>query len=313
MAFGFVQVPLIKPIQMETSMNLIKKRQMDRLANLNKQKGAHKSEAKGGNAKPKTVSKLRKQLQKKAEVKVVDTPADSTGSDGSEADLKNLKDDVSDLENRVDDAESEIQAIKEKLDDESDFVGNPELETHKQMLVGLMDEVTSVEDIEERAPYKAEAIKRLEDFVNGFVSSGARYPNIVAVWVMIWLFDLKDIGRAMPLALHLVSQKIQLMPGRFNSNIATFVCDQVYDWAKAQLDAHKSSGPYLEQLIEAMEAEKWELNKVVKGKMYVIYGKHLDALAEYEPALNAYETAMDINPQAGAKKRIRELQAKLKL
>jgi hypothetical protein len=38
----------------------------------------------------------------------------------------------------------------------------------------------------------------------------------------------------------------------------------------------------------------------------------LDAIAEDEAALKAYETAMDINSRAGVKKRIDQLRAKLK-
>ncbi|MEL0621780.1 phage terminase small subunit [Marinomonas arenicola] len=227
--------------------------------------------------------------------------------------LGGVKDDVSDLDSRVDSVEDDVQKIKEKLGDENEYVGNQELETHKVILAGSIDEMLNVEDIEDRKPYKAEAVVKLEAFVTGYVQSAAKYPNIVAVWIMIWLFDLGDIARAMPLALYLAAQKIQKMPTRFNSNIEAFICDQLYDWAAAQLKANKSAGPYLEQLINIIESEKWQLPDVVHGKMYAMYGKHLDAIAEDEAALKAYETAMDINSRAGVKKRIEQLRAKLKV
>jgi tetratricopeptide (TPR) repeat protein len=228
-------------------------------------------------------------------------------------DLDSVKDDVSDLDGRLDWVENDVQKIKEKLEDDSEYIGNPELETHKVILAAGIDEMLDVEDIEDRKAYKAEAIVKLEAFVMGYVQSAVKYPNIVAVWFMIWLFDLGDIARAVPLGLHLAKQKIHRMPTRFKSTIDVFICNYIYDWAAKQLEANKSAGPYLEQVIKAIELGELDLKEkpITKGKVYAIYGKHLDALAEDEPALKAYEKAMEINPRAGVKKRIEQLTAKL--
>ncbi len=229
------------------------------------------------------------------------------------SELDGVKSDVSDLDSRVDWVENDVQKIKEKLQDDSEFIGNPELETHKVIVAASIDEMLDVDDIEDRKAYKAEAIVKLEAFVMGYVQSTAKYPNIVAVWFMIWLFDLGDIARAVPLGLHLAKQKIHRMPTRFKSTIDVFICNYVYDWAAKQLEANKSAGPYLEQVIQAIELGELDLTEkpITQGKVYAMYGKHLDALAEDEPALKAYEKAMEINPRAGVKKRIEQLTAKL--
>jgi hypothetical protein len=224
-------------------------------------------------------------------------------------DLGSVKSDISDLDDRMDWVENDIEKIKEKLGDENEYIGNPELETHKAILAASIDEMLNVEDIEDRKAYKAEAIVKLEAFVNGYVQSAAKYPNIVAVWFMIWLFDLGDIARALPLALHLAKQKIHNMPTRFSSSIETFICDQMYDWAKAKLEANKSAGPYLDDLIKTIESEKWKLSDIVHGKMYAMHGKHLEVLGEEEAALSAFEKAMSLNSAAGVKKKMEKLQA----
>jgi hypothetical protein len=224
-------------------------------------------------------------------------------------DLDSVKRDVSDLDDRMDWVENDVQKIKDKLQDDSEFIGNPELETNKAILAASIDEMLNVEDIEDRKAYKAEAIVKLEAFVNGYVQSAAKYPNIVAVWFMIWLFDLGDIARALPLALHLAKQKIHNMPTRFSSSIETFICDQMYDWAKAKLEANKSAGPYLDDLIKTIESEKWKLSDIVHGKMYAMHGKHLEVLGEEEAALSAFEKAMSLNSAAGVKKKMEKLQA----
>ncbi|WP_392385076.1 phage terminase small subunit [Marinomonas primoryensis] len=224
-------------------------------------------------------------------------------------DLGSVKSDISDLDDRMDWVENDIEKIKEKLGDENEYIGNPELETHKAILAASIDEMLNVEDIEDRKAYKAEAIVKLEAFVNGYVQGAAKYPNIVAVWFMIWLFDLGDIARALPLALHLAKQKIHNMPTRFSSSIETFICDQMYDWAKAKLEANKSAGPYLDDLIKTIESEKWKLSDIVHGKMYAMHGKHLEVLGEEEAALSAFEKAMSLNSAAGVKKKMEKLQA----
>lgn len=226
--------------------------------------------------------------------------------------IDGVKDNVNDLENRVDYVEHDVQSIKELLEEDG-TTGNPELETHKVIMGDAITEMKNLEDIEDRDSYKAEAIKRVEAFVMGYVESAAKYPNIVAVWMMVFLFDLGDIARAVPLALHLATQKIHKMPQRFNSSVYQFICDYVYDWSVKQLEANKSAGPYLEQVIQAIESEKWQLSDIVHGKMYAIHGKHLEALGEDEAALNAFEKAMDLNERAGVKKKIERLTAKLKV
>jgi len=281
-------------------MNLIQQR---RLAKMAKQNTSNAQPKKAEPSENKGPSKLRQGMQK--------TSSTVSKNQELESQIEGVKDDVNDLDDRLDWVENDVQKIKEKLEDDSEYIGNPELETHKVILAASIDEMLDVEDIEDRKAYKAEAIVKMDAFVMGYVQSAAKYPNIVAVWFMIWLFDLGDIARAVPLALHLAKQKIHNMPTRFNSKIETFICDQLYDWANEQLKANRSAGPYLYELIKTIEKDNWQLPDVVRGKMYVMLGKHLYELTEYPDALAAFEKAMEINPRAGAKGKINELTEKL--
>jgi hypothetical protein len=329
---------------MDKSMSLIKKRRLERIALINAQNQAAKPANKSGKDEAPVLSKVQQKLMnKKAEKAKAKAEAEKAETEKAEAekakaetenpeseklddlehqvdgvessvdelsdDLNSVKSDVSDLDDRMDWVENDVQKIKDKLQDDSEFIGNPELETNKAILAASIDEMLNVEDIEDRKAYKAEAIVKLEAFVNGYVQSAAKYPNIVAVWFMIWLFDLGDIARALPLALHLAKQKIHNMPTRFSSSIETFICDQMYDWAKAKLEANKSAGPYLDDLIKTIESEKWKLSDIVHGKMYAMHGKHLEVLGEEEAALSAFEKAMSLNSAAGVKKKMEKLQA----
>ena len=217
-----------------------------------------------------------------------------------------LKDEVSELGDRVNAHDDDISELRARLDSE-EGTGNPELEEAKETVAKCIEETRTIEDIADRAPVKAEAVKRLEAFVMKYIESAAAYPNIAAVWFMIWLFDLADIKRAVEVGLHLAKQGIHNMPTRFSSTIYTYICDNVYDWAKAELAAERSAGPYLPDVVAAMEAQGWEVPIVVRGKMHAMLGKHLDAQGQYKEALEEYETAMSINDRAGVKKRIKEI------
>lgn len=315
------EVETVKTVKSKPELSAMEKRILARNAAVKKAEDSAAVESKDASEKAASESLagekndgLKKQMDS-VEGSVDDLKADELAGSVDELsdDLDSVKSDVSDLDDRMDWVENDVQKIKEKLEDDSEYIGNPELETHKAILVACKDDMLNVEDIEERKAYKAETIKKLEAFVNGYVESAAKYPNIVAVWVMVWLFDLGDIARAVPLALHLATQKIHIMPTRFNSSIFQFICDYVYDWAVKQLEANKSAGPYLEQIIKAIESEKWQLSDIVHGKMYAIHGKHLEALGEDEGALSAFEKAMTLNERAGVKKKIERLRAKLKV
>lgn len=239
------------------------------------------------------------------------------GVDGLKGDVSDVADQVADVQSEVDNLgervnrhDDELGELRSRLDGE-EGTGNPEMEAAKEVVAKCIEDTRPLEEIAERAPIKAEAVKRLEAFVTKYVESAAAYPNIAAVWFMIWLFDLGDIKRAVEIGLHLAKQGIHKMPTRFSSTIYTYICDNVYDWAKAELEAERSAGPYLQNVVTAMEAQGWEVPVVVRGKIHAMMGKHLDAQGQYKEALDEYETAMGINDRAGVKKRIKALTAML--
>jgi archaellum component FlaC len=327
-------------------MSVIKQRRAAKLAAKKKQaeqqqaaakKHAEQAKAEASAAPAKKPSKLRQKLAKATDQKIKDLDHKVDGLEGQVDDMDHdlgnvqsqvdqvegqvsdledavdgLQDEVNDLDKRVTSHDEDINELRARLDSE-EGTGNPELEEAKETVAKCIEETRTIEDIADRAPVKAEAVKRLEAFVMKYIESAAAYPNIAAVWFMIWLFDLADIKRAVEVGLHLAKQGIHKMPTRFNSTLATYICDNVYDWAKAELEAERSAGPYLQQVVEAMEAQGWEVPIVVRGKMHAMLGKHLEALTEYKAALDEYETAMSINDRAGVKKRIDAMKAKLNI
>lgn len=165
----------------------------------------------------------------------------------------------------------------------------------------------------ERTAYKRHVLPQILPFVNAYIDSGERYPNSVAVQCMIWLFDVGDIELALSLGLALIVQGCHTLPRRFDrKDLETFVCDAMYDWAKAQLAADASASPRLEQLIAAMESGKWSLHPAVASKMYAMAAKHADRLGDSRKVVRLCEAAQRVNPDgAGVKTLLNAAKAKL--
>ena len=325
-------------------MNVIQQRRAAKLAAKKKQaeqqqaaakKHAEQAKAEASAAPAKKPSKLRQKLAKATDQQIKDLDHKVDGLEGQVDDMDHdltetqgkvdqlddqvnglddavdgLQNEVNDLDKRVTSHDDDINELRARLDSE-EGTGNPELEEAKETVAKCIEETRTIEDIADRAPVKAEAVKRLEAFVMKYIESAAAYPNIAAVWFMIWLFDLADIPRAVKVGLHLAKQGIHNMPTRFSSNIYTYICDNVYDWADAELKAERSAGPYLQQIVEAMEAQGWEVPIMVRSKLHAMLGKHLEAQGQYKEALEEYETTMSINERGGVKKRISAMKEKL--
>ncbi len=198
-------------------------------------------------------------------------------------------------------ASAEPSATKAEMD----------FETAKQQLAADIERLREVEDVEARLPIKAEIVQRYMPLVDDYVQGGKRYPNSVAVQLLIYLFDLGDIAQALPLALHLVKQGIHRTPNNFKSNLATFVCDGMSDWAAEKLKRNSSALPYMTELAKTVGADPkdndWDLQYMVRAKVLAIAGKHEEQFGDKSKALALYEAALTLDKKAGVKTRYEKL------
>lgn len=151
---------------------------------------------------------------------------------------------------------------------------------------------------EERMTYKRDvALPRILDFVEAYQAAGETYPNSVAVKACIWLFDVGEIERGLSLGLALAAGGNQIMPPRFERrDIETFLCDALYDWANRKWKGRESASPYLERLIEAVEAGPWALHPAVHSKLYAMAAKHAELQGDSAAVIAWCEKAMAVNP-----------------
>lgn len=145
-----------------------------------------------------------------------------------------------------------------------------------------------------------------------YLESGESYRNPLLVEVIIMLLDVGLIPEALPLVFPALEQK-QPMPQRFKKvNLPTFVCDNVLNWASAQLARGKTIEPDFSEVFETLLADNWKVPREVVAKFHKLCGDiHLTA-GNLEDALDDFVRATEIDP-TGAKCTTKINQIKKKL
>ena len=186
------------------------------------------------------------------------------------------------------------------------------LQHYQAALSADLASLATIKDVTEKAKAKAAMLATYWPFVEAYVKNGDNYPNDVAVYVCIWLFDTLDIERGLDLACVLIKQN-QITPAKFDRDLVTFVCDALYDWANALLKQDQSASPYLDAWVALIDSEGFSIAPPVHSKLLVMLAKHKARLAEYHTVIALCEAAEKINPDgAGVKKLKAEAVAKLK-
>lgn len=201
------------------------------------------------------------------------------------------------------------------------LIDTPELYERKEVVIGSMGNLDGnlfeqlkaamvtdiariklVKKLEEKQAIKADLLPGYLPFVLDYVEQGHDYPNSVAVQVMVWLFDTNDIEQGLKLGLYLISLGNQSLPPKFNRTLNDFICDAVYDWANEQLKTEQSASPYLDQLLDVISNDEWDLHPAVHSKLLAMMAKHTFAQDNVRDTVVFCEQAEAVNPEgAGVK------------
>jgi hypothetical protein len=166
--------------------------------------------------------------------------------------------------------------------------------------------IKTYKTVEEKLTCKAELLPAYLPFVNDYMKNGHDYPNSVAVQVMIWLFDTAQIEPGLTLGLYLAKVGQQNLPKQFDRDLITFICDEVYDWAKFALADDNSASPYLDTLVATSIEQKWDLHPAVMSKNMVMLAKHKNRLGEFNEAIALCDLAEQANPKGAGVKGLRK-------
>lgn len=176
-------------------------------------------------------------------------------------------------------------------------------------------------ELEKKHQYKREALANngYLEYIEEYQKCGANHPNIVLAWVFVWLVDLQRWNKVLEL-LPLMAEQQQPLPTKFNTkHWGTFVIDQLYDVGAATLEKAPKYNELFDiirpfyVLIDLCEKNKWDVNDIVKGKLYAMTGKLEHLRFNFGNALHHYVSATQINDKAGVKKVAKDLAKQLNI
>lgn len=140
----------------------------------------------------------------------------------------------------------------------------------------------------ERDEVRKTFINRYLPHVEKYVEAAEVYANSILVMVMMWFFDNRDISNALKYAFVAIEQK-QKLPQKFNRNLATFVADEVLNWADRELKMGHAIEPYFSLVFKQLE--RWPVPEVVHMKYNKLAGNmafdnenYVDAVAFFQIA-----------------------------
>lgn len=147
-------------------------------------------------------------------------------------------------------------------------------------------------------------------------------PVDIKVLLMVWLFDIGDIGKALEIGQEAVDKSYET-PEFIKSSMPEFIADTVYKWSEKQFKAGHSTAPYFDQVFKLV-TEKFNTYEVVTSKYYKLAGlmalgkhnaqpRHVSEPDNLKKALAMFIKADEIYDRAGVGTRIAEIKKRLAL
>lgn len=92
----------------------------------------------------------------------------------------------------------------------------------------------------------------------------ADVPNDIAAELMVWLFDIGSLTKAIQLGLSLIEKGADT-PERITSSLPDFIADQVLNWTEREYKAGHSVEPHFSQVFERV-MNTWKPYEIVQRK-----------------------------------------------
>lgn len=173
-------------------------------------------------------------------------------------------------------------------------------------------ELKNMNTLAERVTAKRQRyIPMLEGFIAEYMNAGEIYQNPALVWFTLWLFDIRDMERALQYAEICIAQQ-QSMPDDWRRDMETYAVDETLDWAQQCCDDGVSASPYFDDVLSKMLSGEWRVNEQIQVKACKLAGKMLHTQGERQAALDFYLAAQRISGgKAGVKTVVDQLTKEL--
>lgn len=120
---------------------------------------------------------------------------------------------------------------------------------------------------QKEAEKESHLVPKYLPFVKKLMESGQKHPLIG--FILVWMFDTKDIHGAMELAAYCIEKEIP-MPEHFKRDLPAYLCDTVLEWAEKEHEDERSVEPYFGQICEM--SKNWDIPDQVSAKIFRLRG-----------------------------------------
>ncbi|QDQ87662.1 tetratricopeptide repeat protein [Alcaligenaceae bacterium SJ-26] len=168
-----------------------------------------------------------------------------------------------------------------------------------------------IQSIERKIEVKRELLPGYDTWVSGVLSDGRGAQDDVLVTVMVWHIDVGNFDEALRIA-HYVLRHGLALPDQYQRNAATVLVDEITD---AALVVQKDpAGRFPLQLLQETQTltDAHDMPDQARAKLHRALGAEYQAAGDLRAALQHYQRALALNPKAGVKRYITELEAALK-
>ena len=224
------------------------------------------------------------------------------------------------------------QVMAEAANDNAEPAGPPAPSPYLEMqfrLAGDRRTLKAIQSVEKKIERKRELLPAYLPWIEGVLAqareTGAAADDEILATVMIWSIDIGDYDLALILADHVLKHRLSL-PERFNRQPAVLIVEEISD---AALLAFGASKPWPHGVLETAEqlTAGFDMPDQVSAKLQKAIGLEQQHLADNPPAdhaiagwrsahldraLTCFRRALELNPKAGVKKPIEQLERELK-
>ncbi|WP_193162955.1 phage terminase small subunit [Enterobacter ludwigii] len=161
-----------------------------------------------------------------------------------------------------------------------------------------------VQSRQRRKDFKRKVLNDYFPWIDGVMRSGKSTQDDVLVTAIVWLTDIGEPVRALPLAAYALKHGMTL-PG-FNRSLPAIIAEEI---AEAEQLKYDLSEPLdLSVLQQALEiTEPYDMPDEARAKLYKVLGYALEQNGEAQKAKMAFEQALRMHSRAGVKKDLNRL------
>jgi len=154
-------------------------------------------------------------------------------------------------------------------------------------------------------------LNKYREHLDGYLANGDNYNNLILFYGLVWAMDTQEFDFAIRLADAIVKTGQHFELG-FKRNAVTLLMDQIMLKQEPIFDEDSVLTPEFLTVFDKLKSGQWSADNVITtGKYYRMAGRSEREQRNFKQALDYFNEAQSINPRAGVKALIAEMEAKV--